>query len=264
MAWSRRYYSSRRRGIRRARRNRYIARWRQRRRRTGFGSRKMFLRTRNPFTVGSMRCPLHYYTTVSVNGQAANMVAAGIWQFSANCLYDPDVTGIGHQPMYYDNLMEVFKKYRVRKAYIKVTCINHAVNTATANSSGTVTTQSNYAYRLAIWNDATANSTVQYPSDFGTLIEEGGPHVKWRFCGPALAGKLPSLQHSQVPHKQIGCDAKDPSLTGTVNTCPSGFSYFYVGVASADGTTDVPSVSLAVKITYVCDFWDRDLRQLQN
>jgi hypothetical protein len=263
MAWSRKYYSSRRRGIRRARRNRYIARWR-RKRRTGFGSRKMFLRTRNPFSVGSMRCPLHYYTTVTVDGNAGNMVAGGIWQFSANCLYDPDVTSIGHQPMYFDNLMEVFKKYRVKKTYMTVTVVNHTVNTATANSSGTTTTQPNYAYRLAIWNDSTQGSTVQYPSNFGTLIEEGGPSVKWRFVGPSLTGKLPSLRHSQVPYKQIGCDAKDPSLTGTVNSCPTAFSYMYVGVAAADGSTNIPPVSLAIKITYVADFWDRDLRQLEN
>lgn len=220
--------------------------------------------TRNPFTANSMRAPLHYYTTISVDGSPANMVAAGIWQFSANCLYDPDVTGIGHQPMYYDNFMEVFKKYRVRKAYIKATVVNHTVNTATANSTGTVTTQPNYAYRLAIWNDATSGSTVQYPTDFGTLIEEGGRNVKWRFVGPSLTGKLPSLSHSQVPAQQIGVDSKDPSISGTVNTCPSSSAYFYVGVAAADATTNVPYVSIAIKITYVVDFWDRDVRQPQN
>jgi hypothetical protein len=211
-----------------------------------------------------MRAPLHYYTTVSVDGTSASMVAAGIWQFSTTCLYDPDVTSIGHQPMYFDNFMEVFKKYRVRKAYIKATVVNHSVNTATANSSGTTTAQPNYAYRLAIWNDATAGSTVQYPTDFGTLIEEGGRNIKWRFVGPSLTGSLPSLSHTQIPHRQIGIDAKDPSLSGTASSCPSLSSYFYVGVASADNTTNVPSVSIAVKLTYVVDFYDRDIKQLQN
>lgn len=64
-------------------------------------------------------CTLRYFETISVpivSGQ-------GNYTFSCNGLYDPNITGIGHQPMYFDQLMEVYNHYVVSAATITITPI---------------------------------------------------------------------------------------------------------------------------------------------
>ena len=51
-----------------------------------------------------------YCDNVSVSG------SAGIpfkYQFSCNGLYDPNITGTGHQPMYFDQVTPIYNQYRV-------------------------------------------------------------------------------------------------------------------------------------------------------
>jgi len=45
----------------------------------------------------------------------------GTYLFSCNGLYDPNVTGIGHQPHYFDQLSELYDHYRVVSSKITVT-----------------------------------------------------------------------------------------------------------------------------------------------
>jgi len=49
--------------------------------------------------------------------------------FRTNSLFDPDRTGVGHQPMGFDQLMGLYFHYRVRKSTIKATPLtNFAAN----------------------------------------------------------------------------------------------------------------------------------------
>jgi hypothetical protein len=68
-----------------------------------------------PFARKSTRT-LHYSTIVDVS------VVAGLgeFQFTTNGLYDPDISGFGHQPMGFDQLMALFHHYVVHKSTISV------------------------------------------------------------------------------------------------------------------------------------------------
>lgn len=53
---------------------------------------------------------LRYVETIGITCTAG---ATGIYQFRANSLYDPNLTGIGHQPMRYDQCATFFADYVV-------------------------------------------------------------------------------------------------------------------------------------------------------
>lgn len=220
---------------------------------------------RNPCSVNRQLATLLYVQDISLDPTPNALGATGtnVWQFSGNNLYDPDTTGFGHQPMYFDNLMAVYQRYRVNFAQICVTVVNHSVNTATYNGTS-VTTTPNYAYKMFISRDATSNVTNEYPADMNTFIEEGGSNIKWRFVAPSLNGKLPKLKHSLSPHRLANCGFRDEDLSGTSTTGPARFVYFYIGVTSADGVTNPPAVSLNVRIRYFCEFYDRRAIQAQQ
>jgi len=219
---------------------------------------------RNPLGAQKQLAVLHYIDDISLDPKPNVLGATGsnVWQFQANSLFDPDVTSVGHQPMYFDNFMEVYQRYRVNFAIITVTVVNHFVNTA-VDHGGVVTTQPNYSYKLFIASDNTA-TTNEYAGTMNTQLEEGGKTLKWRFVAPSLTGKLPKLKHSCSPHQIAQVPFKDDSLAGTAGSNPNLGVYFYVGITSADGSTDPPSVFLNVHIKYYCEFWDRKTIQPQN
>lgn len=57
------------------------------------------------------------YNLASTSGSLASR------QFMLNSVFDPDYTGGGHQPLYYDNYAALYQKYRVHAYKIKISCI---------------------------------------------------------------------------------------------------------------------------------------------
>lgn len=48
------------------------------------------------------------------------VTSTGVYQWSCNGLYDPDITGTGSQPMYFDQLMALYNHYVVTSSYIEL------------------------------------------------------------------------------------------------------------------------------------------------
>lgn len=61
------------------------------------------------------RMVLRYSDFVTITSAAGVL---GNYKFRANGLYDPDVTGTGHQPMYFDNYMAIYNHFTVLKSKI--------------------------------------------------------------------------------------------------------------------------------------------------
>lgn len=261
-AYKRRSLASARAGRRRA----LVSRNRAKYRRASSRRNRAFRLYRSPFSNVSQGAILKYHQTITLDPTVYTLGATGsnVYQFSANSLYDPDVTGTGHQPMFFDNYMLLYKKWRVDSSRISVTVVNHSVNTATANSSGTVTSQPNYSYKLFILREGTSGATNEYPLQIDSFIEEANSNARWRYVAPQLNGRLPTLKHSCIPHKLMCLSPKDDSLIGTSGAGPTNNCYYYIGITSADQVTNPPSVTLAVTITYFCRFFDRETVQNQN
>lgn len=241
----------------------YARRTRFTRNRMFRGRRNMRFRlTRGPFMSfnrNRVSTVLRYSSAITLNPNAEGLSTPGnVYVFSGNGCFDPDITGGGHQPMYFDNYAAVYAKYRVKFSKISVTVVNHAVNTAT-----TLGTTPNYSYRLFILSDGTSGAT-DIPLNMGEIIEEGGRNIKWRFIAPSLNGKLPKLKSSQVPTRLLSVAAMEQNTSALTTSNPAMPTYFYVGVTSADGVTDPPAVSLYVTVKYHVEFFDRIANQNQN
>lgn len=87
--------------------------------------------------------------------------------FRCNNLFDPDLTGTGHQPLRYDQLSVLFAAYRVRSAMLKVTF-------AHPNVAPTSTTTGLGPWQVAITKSKTNATLPGVGSDFQTACEMEG------------------------------------------------------------------------------------------
>lgn len=92
------------------------------------------------FGKASHRVRLPYYETQLSLSSTAGAVAT--YNFSANGVYDPNITGTGHQPMGFDTLMLYYEQATVVSSKITVTAGNggiHAARLAIALAPDTTT-----------------------------------------------------------------------------------------------------------------------------
>ena len=80
-------------------------------------------RTKKFITGRTLRANMRYAEGVTVTSAAVSKTV-GTHVFSANGLYDPNYTGIGHQPRGFDQLMALYDHYTVTNARITVRFTN--------------------------------------------------------------------------------------------------------------------------------------------
>jgi hypothetical protein len=156
--------------------------------------------------------------------------------FSANGLFDPDVTGGGAQPRGFDELMSLYQHYTVIGAKITVKGFNidptHAVQMwVTTRDSG-----SNYATPYDNTEHGRCRKTVLGPKgssrDLCTLTAQVNP------------GKFLS----------IGSPMSNHQLQGSASANPVEQVYFCVGAADLNGSDDPAGVEVMVNIDYLVVF----------
>lgn len=83
--------------------------------------------TPRSFPLGTRRTlNMRYCTKLVINPGIAGITAENF--FSANGLFDPDVSGVGHQPLGFDQIMPLYDHYVVTKACMKVWFTNEDEN----------------------------------------------------------------------------------------------------------------------------------------
>ena len=149
--------------------------------------------------------------------------------FSCNGLYDPDITGVGHQPLGFDQLMPFFAKYTVIGAKIRVLFSNSDVDRS--QIVGIIVTDE--------------NPTI---GDLEQAIENG--NAVYTQIGRAGTGDDLRQLHYQVnPNKFLGISAplSDDRVKGTSASNPSEQCYFTV-FAGPNSTSDATAVRIFVEI----------------
>lgn len=178
------------------------------------------------------RCKLNYYDnpTISTGGGGA-----GTYVYSANGMYDPDITSTGHQPMPFDQMMLSFDHYCVVGAKITV----NFRNTSTTSSVG-----------VGISLNANNTPTANYQQ-----LIENGVMVRDRL---ALAPSDDSVKTLEMPINvsRFGGVPQlldNPDYWGSIASNPAEQSFFHISVWNPDGVTVVPNIIMEVFITY--DAW---------
>lgn len=160
--------------------------------------------------------------------------------FRGNSLFDPDVTGTGHQPLYFDQYSALYSKYRVLGSSLQLDVVNN---------SGV----------SALFYAAEANTDVSTITAISTLYEQS------RAAAPKLvpiAARITSRMKRYMSTRKVCGLTKtqvyDDTFAAGVTGSPSNVWYWNILFESVDGTT-VINGHFMVKIDYYVQFFDRTL-----
>lgn len=157
----------------------------------------------------TMRTTLKYVGTRSITPPASGVYSH---VFSANGCYDPDITGTGHQPMGFDQMMSVYKNYHVVASRISIMPI---LTSATSISPG--------IYSIQLNNSSSAKTAAalyevleqRYVSDY-------------QYFG-SLASEAKKVKYSADIGKWFNCTPTgEDHLGGTAGANPQDQCYFHV------------------------------------
>lgn len=165
-------------------------------------------------------------------------VSGGIGKnvFALNSLYDPNVTGTGHQPFYFDQLAAIFTKYTVYGAKIKVT---FSCTTETAATSSFVV-------------GVAGNTSTSFYTDPQTAMEDN--HGKWtNVNGRNGNSGTRTLSLDFDPKRDLNLRPDQASLSSPVTADPVVIFYAtcWISDLQSTGTTNC---NISVEIVYDCEF----------
>jgi len=159
--------------------------------------------------------------------------------FNANGIYDPNESGIGHQPTGFDVMMNIYYEWIVLGARCKVIFTSQS-NTATGLAYCGVALR-NSTSSIADVDEAIENKNGSY-SLLGSYYSKPGTTVVKNFSAKKFFGS-----------KFISSDA---DLKGSDSGDPPVRCYFHVWAGSIGGSTDPASLYARVAIDYTV-LWSR-------
>lgn len=208
------------------------------------GRRRQYKRKRNyrrrPRTVGvfakTAKRNMRYIDTNVLNCGISTIPSALVW--SANGIYDPYFTGVGHQPRGFDQIMLFFQHF----------CVLGAKITARFAWSQDATTRSPTLVGIAL-KDTTAVETAQidyleHPSTSWALLTgdtAGYATVSKTFSARKFFGK-------RYPRDEYG-------LKGTAGANPTEGAFFHVFATNMEaGTANPDDINVSIAIQYFSIF----------
>jgi hypothetical protein len=184
-----------------------------------------------------MKCCLTY--TERFPSFIGNSSAATTYEYCGNDLFDPNFTGTGGQPKYFDQLSALYNRYRVYSSAIEVIGYN------------TTTAQTTYVDLVVVPVNTT---TAAFSVDSMMSL----PRAQWRSCNVNRPVKIQShvTTSTQLGVKDVeGADR----LQALVTASPAERWLWAIGARSYDNST-ASTFNVDVKVTYYCEFYDRKIQ----
>lgn len=158
--------------------------------------------------------------------------------FRANSIYDPDETGIGHQPMGFDQWTGLFRHYCVVGAKISI---------QVKNNSGSISSEQPSTVGVYLSD----NNSVEYTTANGFIEAKRGQfrniqyHKQARMTTNFSAKKFFNITDIKDNETRLGA---------SITTNPSEMAYFVIwNQADGTGTTNI---AFRVVIDYIVDFME--------
>ena len=176
---------------------------------------------------------LRYFGRAAINAPAA---LSGVHVCAANDLYDPDVTGVGHQPVGFDQMMEFYTHFKVLSSKITVWFTSEgnpgsplmcAVSLKSVNTTGSSIT------RVIENGDCSFDLKSNHALDPSKLTKSFNLD-KW----------LPNQKYDQ-------------RTLGTSSSSPTEVAYYHINVEALDGSSDPGSMIIGYVIDYVAEFTEK-------
>jgi len=168
-------------------------------------------------------------TTISIDVGVGGIAETHV--FSANGLYDPDITGVGHQPLGFDQFMDMYDHYTVIGSRLKATLTN------------TDDTQNTRVY-LSLKDKAATSS------DLEQILENG--LTRWISLGPnGTDSATRTITMNCNPSKFLGQKVMaSTDCKGSSGTNPTEGVFYHLTVAPVLAQ-DPSSVRALVEIEYI-------------
>lgn len=201
----------------------------------GLGGRKNIVKTGTGFPE-KINTTLRYVDNVAIDTALASG-QLNKYLFSANGIYDPDISSTGHQPLGFDNWMAIYNHFTVNSATIK----------ATFYANGDL--NEDIAMRVGIYDDDSATNTITV-----NALSEGSTRDKNAMI---TSHKDQVVLRSNYKARQIfgSADLSDTSLRGTISANPSEIHSWVLYAYNWGTTTD--RIDCLVDIEYNVTFYER-------
>lgn len=190
------------------------------------------------FMLPRYRAKLRYFEPAV--GLSSGAGTVGSYIFSANGMYDPDVTSTGHQPMPFDQLMLSFEHYTVVRSKIMVQFRSNE-NTLPVDVCLSVNA-----------NNVSATSIIAL-NENGLLLRDRLPPIPYSGHIKTLAIGTDIAKFQGVPNIM---DAEE--LRGSLTSNPTEQTYFHVGIWNA---LSAAVVSVTAEVTIEYEAWFTEPRQ---
>lgn len=207
-------------------------------------TRKRTKRTRNGFTMGQSPLPTtfksHFLYTQNISVNPAAGVTPAVQIMDASGMFDPDLTGTGHQPRGYDEMMTLYAHYTVIGCKISVTFVN-ASNATGQNAICGITLSRN--------NSALGNVTDYQENSYSKFVVLGQSN------GP----KAPTIVYNSNPPKFLGISSpmSNSLVRGSVSAVPQERAFYHIWVAPTDANINLDGVDLIIKMEYISVLTER-------
>lgn len=192
----------------------------------------------------TMTTKLKYVETVNLNAEAGG--APVNYHFSANSIYDPNITGTGHQPMGRDQFALLYDHYTVIGSKIKVTYYTTANNTQ----------------NIAMWCGTALQDTTNTLDSLPRILEQSGAKGGLLMTGTTQGRKTSGYSQFYSPRKMFrlgnGGIVGNTRICAGINSSPSEDAVFTLLVVQPDGSgTDPVILTALVEIEYIVTFSEK-------
>lgn len=187
-------------------------------------------------------CRLKFNQTLDYRPTVANPTSRQLWR--GNSAYDPDQTGLGGQPLGFDQIMALYDNYRIYASSIKIQIM------PLSTGSGNFIKWSLYPSNTPS-NDVSPDIGAEHPyakSDFSASANQNFRTIRNFMSTKRILG-----------YKNI---MTNDNFIGTAGTNPTSQWYWILDYLTVGGVNNIDPGYLNVTITYYCEFFNRkDLAQ---